>query len=110
MKIFDIKEKIGAFLLKEDGKISKKSILKAGIILGAFALSAGIASSGTSVNGNYNGDCPGVDARRHASPQGGEAIYYHTNAAHDNNVDVRNSFGKLTFDHDHCIETHANQS
>lgn len=38
-----IKPKIKAFLLKEDGKISKKSILKAGIIAGALALSGQLA-------------------------------------------------------------------
>ena len=100
MKKFDIKEKVCAFLLKEDGKISKKNILKAGIVLGAIAL------AGKAVQGQTNGNCPKINA---TIPQCSDATpgcqASHTNAAHDNNLNVKNMFGKLVLSHGNCIET-----
>jgi len=113
MKLFKIKEKIGAFLLKEDGKISKRAILKAGIILGAVVVSSQItgADHNNFFRSSYrDGDCPGVDAQKWNTPIADDKVHWHTNAAHSNNTEVMNSFGKLTFRHDHCIETHSNES
>jgi hypothetical protein len=123
MKKFDVKEKIGAFLLKEDGKISKKSILKAGIILGTIALSARVihgVGDHTHSNGGsfskYNGDCPNVDAAKKTLPNPNDCTYdwqftdSHTNAEHENNVYVKNLLGNLALGHDNCTETHANHA
>jgi len=112
MKIFDIKQKIGAFLLKEDGKISKKSILGAGIILGAVALSSKIANAQEHTQ-NYSdvvtlsadGSCYNADPKFWTAHPGTDAI--HTNAAHANRLDVKNFFGKLNLSHAHCIATHT---
>jgi len=103
MKKFDIKEKLCAFLLKEDGKISKKNVLKAGIVLGAIAL-AGKAVRGA--NPEFNGDCPNVNASLmpcDGANAGCDAN--HANAAHANNLNVKNMFGKLVLGHSNCIET-----
>jgi len=43
-----IKKKIKAFLSKEEGKISKQSLLKVGTVLGAIALGSIVASKGVS--------------------------------------------------------------
>ena len=109
MKTFDIKEKLAAFMLKEDGKISKKAILKAGMVLGAIALSAK-AGKAAEVKGLYGGDCPGVDARvNEGFPYPGESGWVkHTNAAHENNLHVKNFFSRIVLGHSHCIETHTN--
>ena len=45
MKLPKIKPKIKAFLLNEDGKISKKSVIKAGIVLGSIALCGNLAKA-----------------------------------------------------------------
>ncbi len=110
MKTFDLKHKIGDFLLKEEGKISKASILKAGIVLGAIALSAKPAKAGLIATDTitYNGDCPGIDAKadpvtlNHIWPGTG-----YTNAAHSNNLNVKNVFGRLIMSHSNCVETHG---
>jgi len=41
-----IKKKVNAFLVGEEGKISKETILKAGAIAGGFALSSALLSKG----------------------------------------------------------------
>tara|TARA_Y100000034_G_scaffold79725_1_gene95669 strand:+ start:2588 stop:2890 length:303 start_codon:yes stop_codon:yes gene_type:complete len=38
MKFPKIKKKVNAFLLEEEGKISKKNMIKGGVVLGAAAL------------------------------------------------------------------------
>ena len=48
LEIPKIKKKVNAFLVGEEGKISKQSLLKAGAILGAIALGSVIASKGVS--------------------------------------------------------------
>ena len=113
MKLSGIKPKIAAFLLKEDGKISKKSIIKAGIVLGAVAFAA------SNVKGDYaytahsngqvlDGSCP------KSTPVNCEPLKecgdWHNNAAHDNNLILKNVFSKLVATHSHCVATHSNIS
>jgi len=47
-KIPKLKKKVNAFLVGEEGKISKQSLLKAGTILGAISLSSIMALKGVS--------------------------------------------------------------
>ncbi len=118
MKRFDVKQKITSFLLKEEGKITKKSVLTAGILLGAIAVSSGIAEAhtnhasgcSTSTQGTPAGDCENVKAiiNEDCDLKSGASI--HTNAAHDNNLNVKNLFGRLQLGHDNCLETHENHS
>lgn len=113
MKKFDIKQKISSFLLKEDGKITKKSVLKAGILLGAVALSGKIVaghSSHANVNPDktFDGDCPTVKSILWSTHPGKDG--WHTNAAHENGMNVKNSFGRLVLGHDNCLETHNNHA
>jgi len=109
MKRFDIKQRISAFLLKEDGKITKQSVLKAGILLGAIAL-AGRSVAGDE-KGGYNGDCNRIDAKASTCDYHvGGCDQSHTNAMHSNNLDVRNVFGRLILGHDNCVETHSNHA
>ena len=42
LKIPQIKKKINAFLVGEEGKISKKSLLKAGLVAGMIGMTAGL--------------------------------------------------------------------
>ena len=58
-KIPKIKKKINAFLIGEEGKISKQSLFKTGVILGGLALSSTLikgvdAAHGNTLNLNYN--------------------------------------------------------
>ena len=118
MKKFYIRERLGAFFLKEEGKISTKAVLKAGILIGAVALAAkgtkalecwgpGGNHFSLRIDNNLNGDCPGQARLRTDYDVCGQD-QSHTNATHDNNLNVRNLFGKLSLGHDNCIETHRN--
>ena len=44
MKFPEVKKKVNAFLVGEDAKISKESVVKVGAILGTLALSGALAS------------------------------------------------------------------
>jgi len=46
LKIPEIKKEISAFLVGEEGKISKQSLLKAGAVLGGIALASSISVKG----------------------------------------------------------------
>lgn len=113
MKKFDLKQNIKAFLLKEDGRITKKSILKAGIVLGAMAIAVKSANAEWKKDTDYHqsyskqtGDCEAVAQVTTKWPDyPGTA---HENVAHDNLLNVKNFFGRLVLGHDNCIETHRN--
>ena len=49
VKLPELKKKIGSFLTKEDGKISKENLIKAGVLIAA--LSIGAASSAKTASG-----------------------------------------------------------
>ena len=49
-----IKKKINAFLIGEEGKISKESLLKTSMVVTALALGSAIASSNTSAAANLH--------------------------------------------------------
>ena len=109
MKKFDIKQNVKAFLLKEDGKITKKSVLKAGILLGAISIGAK-SSEGKwypchEVHEQF-GECDGEAATYPERVR--PAVDRHANAIHDNMLNVKNVFGKLLLGHDNCVESHAN--
>ena len=115
MKKFDVKQKITSFLLKEEGKITKKSILTAGIILGSIAVSSGLAEAHSNhssacylTNQGVSGDCPNVKAVIDEDCNLNSGASIHTNAAHDNNLNVKNLFGRLQLGHNNCLETHEN--
>lgn len=82
-----LQKKISAFLVKEEGKISKEKILKAGILLGAVAL----ASVKTA-----NASCPP------APPTNGED--------HCNNLGITYNSGTATGTHEHEHGSHSSHS
>ncbi|MBU4069700.1 MAG: hypothetical protein KJ646_01850 [Nanoarchaeota archaeon] len=65
-KIPQIKKKIHAFLVGEEGKISKQSLLKTGLVLGGIALGAATSqsvSAGNTLTLNYaSGTATGTHA------------------------------------------------
>ena len=86
VKIPKLKKKISSFLTKEDGKISKENLVKAGILLSAAALSSLSASA----------DCP---------PDG--------SASHDdhcNDLSVNYSQPTVTGTHEHGHGSHSSHS
>lgn len=105
-KTFGIKQKISSFLLREDGRVSKKAILKAGFIIGAIALAVKGADAGHGYHNNsvFTGNCPNVNAEKPAPANWGPV----NTALHENNLFVKTVFGKMEVGHDHCIETHSN--
>lgn len=108
MKKFDFKQRINSFLLREEGKISKKSILKAGIVLGAIALSLKTVtahgqhcSNSLTIPSEDCGNTAGIKC-----PANG----HHGNNFHDNNLNVKNMFGKLVLGHNNCAYAHSNHA
>lgn len=45
-----IKKKINAFLVGEEGKISKQSILKAGVVMGGIVIGSGMLTKGVAAD------------------------------------------------------------
>ena len=50
----EIKKKVNAFLLGEQGKMSKDSIIKAGLLVGAFAVGVAINAKKTEAPVNHS--------------------------------------------------------
>jgi hypothetical protein len=84
-----IKKTVQAFLAREDGKISKKTLLSAGLIAASIA-----ASSATAL---YTPDCPGVVA-----PDNGQA--------HENSLGITDTAQKVMAVHNHCMESHVSHA
>jgi len=103
-KIPKIKKKVNSFLLGEEGKISKKTLYKTGMVLSAIAISAEMAiknaeahdSHGNHSN-SYNPDCSGCTA-----PNGG--------TCHESSVNLELDELKVQAisTHDNCLENHGN--
>ena len=68
-KIPKIKKKIYAFLVGEEGKISKQSLLKAGIVLGTLGILSGKFCSATDTLslGTYDGSSATATHTSHSS-------------------------------------------
>lgn len=95
-KLPKLKKKIHSFLIKEDGKISKKTIITVGTVIATIAASSFVAAGHSNTHSDsINQDCPGITA-----PHNDDA---HTNAF---NLGYSSSTAKGT--HNHCIETHSN--
>lgn len=122
MKLPTIKKTISSFLLNEEGKISKHSLLKLGILaLGATVLtsliskgaSAGHGSANCHQNGHASGNldsrsvskhCSGYDETCHGHSAHGQCVT-HVNCPacqHANNLNlVASSGGVVTVQHTH---------
>ena len=98
MDVPRIKKRIGAFLLGEEGKISKQSLLKTGIIIGSLAVATTLAAKSTLAHSNhYNANCACGAA------SGG--------ACHDNGMSPPNyNQPTIRVQHGHCSERHSNHS
>jgi len=112
-KIPRIKKKINSFLVGEEGKISKQSLLKVGVLLGGTALGTVLSakkvyaqhcSTGHSSFVQDEPDCCDADA-----------AYGHDGAAkvtpcHGNDLSSSSSGAALNGDHAHCIGSHTSHS
>ena len=69
-----LKKKVSSFLTKEDGKISKENIIKAGAILGAIAV-----ASESVVGGHSNHSNNIITLKYIESTSSAEAVHSHDN-------------------------------
>ena len=91
-RIPEIKRTVRSFLIEEEGRISKKNLVRAGVVIASIA-AAELVSADT--HNQYNPtDCPGVTA-----PSG--------DSAHSNSLSVSHPDGYVAATHNHCVETHA---
>ena len=51
-----LKKKISAFLVSEEGKMSKESLIKTGAIIGAIALSSALAANNAAADSIHKND------------------------------------------------------
>lgn len=94
MKIPVIKKKISSFLTKEDGRISKENILKAGVV--AAVLGLGAATSAKSVFGIHT---------RNICPQDCEDIEFGVGTQHQNELVMDKTDSTVQATHQHCLQT-----
>jgi len=97
-----IKKKVHSFLTKEDGKISKESLIKTGVLLGAAAM-AGIKTVEAVVTHTSNYPAPYGLGHGNCVPHaiaGGDG-YNRATPAHQNSYNPSQN---------HCLETHASHS
>ncbi|MCB9361953.1 hypothetical protein H6504_00825 [Candidatus Woesearchaeota archaeon] len=107
MRIPKLKKKISAYILGEEGKISKQSMMALGSLLGTAAVGEIVSALPTNCPPTGTPDCPGAPASMTAtkSQSGGMCTTncYHANslaAQYDsNNFDVRVQHGNCI---DHC--------
>ena len=98
-----IKKQVNAFLLGEDGKISKKAFVASGIILASLALglkSVKAGCEGTKENYHYH-----MNAQTNPN-----CDRWPTNGAteHHNSVSTAISDSQVEATHGHCVTTHVN--
>lgn len=103
-KIPEFRKKISSFLSKEDGRITKEGLLKAGVAAVVMAAAAAVSSqqvaAGHSNVTSCTPDCgtgPSLPANTNMNNQ---AVHFHSN-----NVLLGASGGTATGTHSHCIET-----
>ncbi|MBN2112448.1 hypothetical protein JW707_05110 [Candidatus Woesearchaeota archaeon] len=94
------KKKISSFLAKEDGKISKENLIKAGIL--AAILSAGAAASAKQVSASVSCDpsCSG-----NPDPPNELNVDKDLDPIHYNFLRLGKSGGAFQGTHEHCIES-----
>ena len=90
VKIPQLKKKISSFLTKEDGKISKENLIKAGILLGSVAL--------LSIK-NVSADCP-IDT----SPNHDD--HCNTSTPHSSSLSLRYAHPTATGSHNDAPGVH----
>ena len=87
-----MKKKISSFLTKEDGKISKKTLIKIGVIVASIAAISSVNAHSSS----YSNDCADLTAPSNSKIHGNSLSLGYTQVA--------------TGTHNHCIETHSSHS
>jgi len=110
VKIPKIKKEVRAFLTKEDGKMTKENLVKAGIVIAAFSAAASLNSSDVSAQthtsncneGWVSGGC-GTDPPDGWSCTDGLAAG--NNGEHDNDLDFNVQGNDLVSSHGHCADT-----
>ncbi len=113
-----LKKEVRAFLTKEDGKMTKENLIKAGVIIAAFSAAAvmnsGEASAGHVDNCNPDGwvndDCGLATPKDYSCADGLKAG---TETGHTNEVNFNLQGNQPSAQHGHCADTfswsdHAN--
>ena len=93
MKFPKIKKKVNAFLLEEEGKISKKNMIKGGVVLGAAALA--LLQSQKLVSADYS------DNIRH-----GNGVLM----AHEQDPIANGQMTAIAGEHDHHLSHQSHES
>ncbi|MBW2979910.1 hypothetical protein KY360_00655 [Candidatus Woesearchaeota archaeon] len=111
MKIPQLKKKVNAFLIGEEGKISKESLLKVGALLSGAAL--GIALASKKAYANHVSHSQGSDGACNTyadDPSQCTPGFCDDDIFHGNNLAVGEAPGSITPSHAHCVETHNSHS
>lgn len=87
-----LKKRITAFLVKEDGKISKKTLMSIGVVATTLAFAGSVNADST-----YSPDCAGITAPDNSQ-------------AHDNSLSLSVEEEVALATHNHCVETHSSHS
>lgn len=97
------KKKVCSFITKEDGKISKQSLIKAGLLAAVISFgtlaSAKKASAGVTCEGEVYNDCNNVD-----NPLNKYNVD-RTETSHGNSLSLSTDTSGAVGTHNHCIQT-----
>ncbi|MBW2979908.1 hypothetical protein KY360_00645 [Candidatus Woesearchaeota archaeon] len=111
MKIPQLKKKVNAFLIGEEGKISKESLLKVGALLSGAALGIALASKkayANHVSHSQASDGACTTAADDCVPD--TTVICNGNTYHGNSLTVYTTPSSVNAEHAHCIETHNSHS
>lgn len=101
VKFPELKKKISSFLRKEDGKISKENLIKAGVIVAASALLAKDVVAGHS-------SCPVLTQLK---PVDTESHNQANIIKHSNTLSIGTTASDISATHNHAIDNcHSNHS
>ena len=106
-KIPEFKKKVASFISKEDGKISKESLIKAGVLAATFSLATALASKPASSHASCEpAQCPDLPKGVTSPIGGGGGHDSHESSgpvsAHDNDLDLDYDEGVARGTHGHC--------
>ncbi len=106
-KIPVFKKKIASFLSKEDGKISKENLIKAGVTIAIFSIAASAGAKEAEAGRSCSpATCEGLS--RPPSKNSHDKDYP---PEHINSLDLSYSGGTATGTHNHCVqECHNNHA
>jgi hypothetical protein len=99
IKLPEFKKKVNSFLTKEDGKISKESIIKSGVLIAALSLGAAIATKTASSAITCDPNCEELSNPTSYKDHSQSGL-----TDHNNNMNITSEGSNAIGAHNHCAQ------